>query len=138
MVARFLHAGEEEVVIYLDTHSVETIRNAKLRLFSKEARRLLDRETDVRISPMVLLELEYLREIGRIRFGAREAVAKLGASIGLRVCDLPFQDVAFQAAAESWTRDPFDRVIVAQARLAKAVLLTRDGDILAHYNKAVG
>jgi PIN domain nuclease of toxin-antitoxin system len=125
-------------VIYLDTHSVESIRNAKLRLFSKEARRLMEHETEFRISPMVLLELDYLREIGRIRHGAREALAKLGVSIGLRVCDLPFQGVAFQAASESWTRDPFDRIIVAQARLAKAVLITRDTDILAHYSKAVG
>jgi len=124
-------------VIYLDTHSVELIRNAKPRLFSKDARRLLERETDVRISPMVLLELDYLREIGRIRFGAREALAKLSVGIGLRVCDLPFEDVALQEGGESWTRDPFDRIIVAQARLAKAALITCDSDILAHYNKAV-
>lgn len=124
-------------MIYLDTHAVELLRNAKVRLFSKEARRHMERETEFRISPMVLLELDYLREIGRIRSGAREALAALGGSIGLRVCDLPFKDVALQAAAESWTRDPFDRIIVAQSRLAKAPLLTRDGDILAHYNKAL-
>jgi PIN domain nuclease of toxin-antitoxin system len=124
-------------VIYLDTHAVEALRNAKLRLFSKEARRLMQRETEIRISPIVLLELEYLREIGRIRVGARETLTNLGESIGLAVCGLPFRDVALQAATESWTRDPFDRMIVAQARLAKAVLLTKDGDILANYSKAL-
>jgi PIN domain nuclease of toxin-antitoxin system len=138
MVRRFLHAREEEIVIYLDTHAVEAIRNAKLRVFSKEARRLLQRDADIRISPIVLLELEYLREIGRLRVGAREALSNLGTSIGLQVCQVPFQDVALQAAAESWTRDPFDRIIVAQARLAKAVLLTRDSDMLANYPKALG
>jgi PIN domain nuclease of toxin-antitoxin system len=125
-------------VIYLDTHTVEAARNAKLGLFSKDARRLIERERDVRLSPMVWLELEYLREIGRLRAGAGDALAKLATSIGLRVCPLPFHDVALQAASETWTRDPFDRIIVAQARLAKAVLISRDSDVLAHYNKAIG
>ncbi len=70
--------------------------------------------------------------------GAREVLTRFGTAIGLQVCDLPFEEVAFQATAESWTRDPFDRIIVAQARLAKAVLVTRDVTILANYNKAIG
>jgi PIN domain nuclease of toxin-antitoxin system len=143
MVGRLDQAGSQENeenrrVIYLDTHVTAAVCQAKLGSLSKEARRLLNRETQFRISPMVLLELEYLREIGRIRLGARELLSRLGPPIGLLVCDLPFQNVALQAASESWTRDPFDRIIVAQARLAKAVLITRDGNMLAHYNKAVG
>ncbi len=105
---------------------------------SKEAQRLLNRDPDLRISPMVLLEMEYLREIGRHSRGGKDLMAVLEKSHALHVCDLSFKDVALQAAHESWTRDPFDRIIVAQARLAKAVLLTRDGDILANYSKAMG
>jgi PIN domain nuclease of toxin-antitoxin system len=56
--------------------------------------------------------------------------------IGLRVCDRPFSDVARQAAIEGWTRDPFDRLIVAQARLAKAALITRDTTMHANYAKS--
>ena len=125
-------------MIYLDTHVVEEICQRNFRALSKEARRLMNREVEFRISPMVLLELEYLHEIGRIRLGAQEILTRFGASIGLRVCDLPFHDVAWQAASESWTRDPFDRVIVAQARLAKAVLISRDSDVLRNYHKAIG
>ncbi len=125
-------------MIYLDTHAIEILVDQKLRLFSKDARLAIARERDFRISPMALLELDYLREIGRTRVGGQESVAKLSTSISLRVCDLPFKDVAIQAAAESWTRDPFDRMIVAQARLAKAVLISRDSHILANYNKAIG
>jgi PIN domain nuclease of toxin-antitoxin system len=123
---------------YLDTHIVEDIGRGKLSSLGKEARRVFRRETEFRISPMVLLELEYLNEIGRIRAGAREVISRFRATIGLSVCDLPFEDVAIQAAAESWTRDPFDRIIVAQARLAKAILITRDTNILANYSKAAG
>ena len=37
----------------------------------------------------------------------------------------------------SWTRDAFDRLIVAQAALDRAKLITRDRLILKHYPKAV-
>jgi PIN domain nuclease of toxin-antitoxin system len=86
---------------------------------------------------MVVLELEYLHEIGRLRVRASQIIAALTSELGLSVCDRPFENVAMQATHESWTRDVFDRIIVAQARLAKAALITRDSDILAHYNKAV-
>ncbi|MEI9811179.1 MAG: hypothetical protein WDO18_00250 [Acidobacteriota bacterium] len=43
-----------------------------------------------------------------------------------------------QPRPERWTRDPFDRMIVAQARLAKAHLITRDTIIQTHYPKAIG
>ena len=64
-------------------------------------------------------------------------VNDLSVSIGLRICDLPFADVALQAVDEDWTRDPFDRIIVAQARLAKATLITRDTAIHKRYDKAL-
>ncbi|MEO8099159.1 MAG: PIN domain-containing protein [Acidobacteriota bacterium] len=65
-------------------------------------------------------------------------VAHLAADIGLKVCDLPFAAVARQASEETWTRDPFDRIIVAQARVANATLITRDETIQARYNRALG
>jgi PIN domain nuclease of toxin-antitoxin system len=85
---------------------------------------------------MVVLELEILREIGRIRGGPHDHITFLERDIGLRVCDRPFSDVARQAAIEGWTRDPFDRLIVAQARLAKAALITRDTTMHANYAKS--
>lgn len=43
----------------------------------------------------------------------------------------------FHAHRESWTRDPFDRIITAQAAVSGAVLLTRDERIRANYRQAV-
>lgn len=129
--------AEEQFVIHLDTNAVIALAKADLRLFSKEARRLLDRETEILVSPIVVLELEILREIGRVRGGPHDHITFLTEDIGLRVCDRPFADVARQAGDEKWTRDPFDRIIVAQARLAKAPLITRDTSIQANYSKAL-
>jgi len=53
------------------------------------------------------------------------------------MCDLSFEDVARAALRESWTGDPFDRMIVAQARLREAALITKDRSIREHYSRAV-
>ena len=87
---------------------------------------------------MVRLELQYLTEIGRLRLGAHDILDKLRVEIGLAVCERPFSDVIAIATGEAWTRDPFDRVIVAQAKSnGVAPLLTADEKIRAHYVNAV-
>jgi PIN domain nuclease of toxin-antitoxin system len=50
---------------------------------------------------------------------------------------LPFRTIVDQAIAEDWTRDPFDRLIVANAKAAGAVLVTRDERIRGHYSRAL-
>jgi len=124
-------------MVYLDTHVVAALDRRELDSFSRRAIEAIERADDIRISPMVVLELEYLRQIKRIKDAAMHIVNDLSVSIGLRICDLPFADVALQAVDEDWTRDPFDRIIVAQARLAKATLITRDTAIHKRYDKAL-
>jgi PIN domain nuclease of toxin-antitoxin system len=90
------------------------------------------------ISPMVSLELEYLHEIGRLKVSASVILLKLEAEIGLRVCSRSFADVEAVARLEKWTRDPFDRLIVAQAKLnGVSVLITSDEKIRANYINAI-
>lgn len=117
---------------------VAALRQGTLRGYGKEALRLLDRDPDPRISPIILVELEFLREIGRLRESAEEIVGGLAGDFGLRVCGLEFENISRQAAKEGWTRDPFDRMIVAQARVADAPLITLDGVIRSHYARAIG
>ena len=45
--------------------------------------------------------------------------------------------IADQALELDWTRDLFDRLIVAQAALDGAALVTTDKVIRKHYSKAV-
>jgi PIN domain nuclease of toxin-antitoxin system len=126
-----------EEVTYLDTHIVMRLYEGNRFVVSPRAQAAIDRDDDLRISPWVLLELEYLHEIKRIKTPARRVVNSLETEIGLRVCDAPFPLVVHQALEERWTRDPFDRVIVAQARLQNAALITLDRDILEHYPHAL-
>ena len=45
--------------------------------------------------------------------------------------------LVMEAIAQSWTRDPFDRIIVANAICAESQLLTKDANILGNYKNAV-
>jgi PIN domain nuclease of toxin-antitoxin system len=125
-------------VTYLDTHAVTALYEADLERFSAAALKIIEEESDLRISPMVLLELEYLHEIKRIKVPALRIVNALAAEISLKICEAPFPAVARAALEERWTRDPFDRLILAQAKLAQAILLTRDKSIQKRYARAIG
>jgi PIN domain nuclease of toxin-antitoxin system len=64
----------------------------------------------------VLLEIRLLQEIGRIEAGPDEVLPVRQRDIGLTVCPIPFHEVVRAAYAKSGTRDPFDRLIVSQAK----------------------
>jgi PIN domain nuclease of toxin-antitoxin system len=123
-------------VIYLDTNVVVWLAGAPDEL-SDTAREQIRAATDLRISPMVELEIEYLHEIGRLRHPAAAVLAHLRAGLELRSCDKPFVAIVEVAGRLKWTRDPFDRIIVAHAALDASPLLTRDRIIQANYPHAV-
>lgn len=102
---------------------------------SQPTRELIN-EYEVRISPIVLLQLQYLYEIQRVTEDATTLIADLAPRIGLRVCDKDFSAVVSRALALSWTRDLFDRLIVAHAGLHGNILLSTDENVLAHYAHA--
>jgi len=121
--------------MYLDTHAVVWLYAGEVRRFPSAARRHLEREP-LLISPAVVLKVEFLFEIGRVTDPAATMISALAADVDLGVCDLPFAKVVAEACSFTWTRDPFDRLIVAQAMLGGALLLTKDETILAHCARA--
>jgi PIN domain nuclease of toxin-antitoxin system len=124
-----------EAVTYLDTHVVAWLHAGETRLLSPGARAAIE-QSALRVSPMVLLELEFLREIGRLKVGARAVVEHLGPRIGLEICDLPFAEVVASACEIGWTHDPFDRIIVGQALAAGRPLVTKDRSIRRRFRQA--
>jgi PIN domain nuclease of toxin-antitoxin system len=123
-------------VIHLDTHVLIALWLGEVHKLGRGAGKAIERH-DLMASGAAVLELEFLHEIGRLKPPASKVVANLAADIGLRVCDLPFRTVAEQALTETWTRDPFDRLIVANARAAGVPLVTKDANILEHYSRAL-
>lgn len=125
-----------KVICYLDTQVTVWLAEANLAKLSQKALSLVQ-IADLRISPMAVVELQYLYEIRRIIVSPQDILVKLIAEVGLTVCDHPFPIIAEVALGETWTRDPFDRIIVAHAKAnGMAALLTKDELILANYHNA--
>jgi len=109
-------------VILLDTNALIWLDRDHPR-----ARPLL-RVPRLLISPATLFELQLLEEIGRIRLTG--GVHGLVNSDRWHIDEPSPAEWFVRAAEESWTRDPFDRLIVAHARFRRLRLATGDRRIL--------
>ena len=121
--------------VYLDTHVLLFALGPQKR-FPKRALSLLRRASSLKLSPASVLELALLREIGRLNAAPHEFIEAVAEVFPVSVCDRPFTSVAQAAVQFSWTRDPFDRLIVAQAHVAECVLLTKDDSIRSNFAHA--
>lgn len=121
---------------YLDTHVAAWLFAGDVARLSAAARAAIE-EDDLLVSPAVVLELQYLYETKRVSDAADQVVEDLRHRLSVRVCDLPFPDVARRAVTLSWTRDPFDRLIVAQAAIRAARLVTKDRTLRRRYAPSV-
>ena len=122
-------------MIYLDTHVVVWLYAGRINRLSEQIKELIN-DNDVLISPVVRLELQYLFEIQRITVEATLIVSDLSDRIGLGICGISFNTIISAAMDYSWTRDPFDRIIVANAAVNNTILVTSDQIILENYDKA--
>jgi PIN domain nuclease of toxin-antitoxin system len=121
--------------MYLDTHVVVWLFSGRTDLLSLRAQEAIENE-DLLISPIVSLELQYLFETNRITQQAHTIIKELSRVTGLSLCNQPFDKIIAEANRMHWTRDPFDRIITANASLGKNHLLTKDASILSHYKWA--
>lgn len=122
--------------IYLDTHIILWLYEGKMNIFPNKVLQVMA-NGKLFISPLVMLELAYLYEIRRINTPSHQIVSTLNQEIGLTICDLPFSQVIQSAMVQTWTRDPFDRIIVGQAAVNQSPLITKDVLIRTHYVHAV-
>jgi PIN domain nuclease of toxin-antitoxin system len=133
-----VYQGLEEVVIaYLDTHVAVWLHAGLVERLSSQARNLIE-ANDLLISPMVLLEFQYLYERKRIAVAPVTLYSDLTSAFGVLLCNFPFPAVAMEALTATWTSDPFDRIIVAHAKANReAPLITADTAIRRHYPHAM-
>ena len=113
-------------LILLDTNAVIWLHRGDPR-----ASALNRQATRLYASPANLLELQFLVEAGRLRLRRGVSIAQL-AHDDRWVLDDPPSAAWFEKAVDvGWTRDPFDRLLVAHARLRKWRLATGDRDLIA-------
>ncbi len=111
-------------MILLDT-------NAVIWLVQRHQRaRRLEKLPRLFISPVTLLEVQFLEEAGRLRGGDERAAEMLAHDPRWRVDDPPALRLFEAAAALSWTRDPFDRLIAGHAQVRGWKLATGDDRLI--------
>ena len=122
---------------YLDTQIVIWISAGRMKKLTREALRTIE-SSDLLISPIVLVEIGYLFEIHRLVKSPLAILDQLQTQIGLKVSDHPFPAIANAALFETWTRDVFDRLIVAHARSdGYSELVSSDAKIQQNYSKTI-
>jgi PIN domain nuclease of toxin-antitoxin system len=115
-----LRPAAEAAVILLDTHAMIWLAAGHRRA------RPLDRFSRIYISPVGLLEVQFLLEAGRLALVSGRSIDAL-AEDARWVLDEPPSGRWFTAAcATSWTRDPFDRLLAAHAAVRGWRLATAD------------
>ncbi len=119
---------------FLDTHAAVMLWNGDA--LGRRSEDLLERST-IFVSPMVRLEIAFLWEIERLKASADEILGTLASELGVVQSDDPISAVIGVAMDLHWTRDPFDRLLVAMAILHRAPFVTRDERILDHYEGAL-
>lgn len=125
-----------ESLVFLDTHAVIWLYAGELDLFSKKVLQMLN-ENRICISHIVKLEIKYLNEIGRVNQSPDVIIDALKDEIGLSLSKNSFERVVNQAIHFDFSRDPFDRIIVADASINNSYLISKDEIIQKHYKNTI-
>ena len=125
--------------VHLDTHVVARLYLRLDNGIGKRARALIARSSRLVISPLVLIELDDLITIGRIKVPSAETIIdELSERLEpVTVSTASLADIVAEARGIGWTRDPMDRLIVAGAMADRARLATADEKIRANFKDAV-
>lgn len=121
---------------FLDTHAAIFLWEGRAELFGSGSREIL-REASLFVSPVVRLELQFLKEVGKLKVEPDQILGSLGSDLGVAMTSDSLEALVTHAMPISWTRDPFDRMLVATALLHQAPLVTRDGRIQENFPGAV-
>jgi PIN domain nuclease of toxin-antitoxin system len=125
-----------EGLVFLDTHAAVFLYAGELDLFSKKALQIIN-ENRVCISHIVKLEIKYLNEIGRIKQSPDVIIDALIEEIGLSFSKNSFERIVNQAIYLDFTRDPFDRMIIADASINNSYLISKDDTIRKNYKNTI-
>jgi PIN domain nuclease of toxin-antitoxin system len=105
--------------------------------FTPKAKAGID-DNNIVISQFVRLELQYLYEIGRIKIKPDKIIGNLAREIDLKMSECPLNNIIEEALKINWTRDVFDRLLVAETMRDQSLLLiTADKKIREKFSQAL-
>lgn len=111
------------MTVLLDTHFLLW---AVLGLARMDAYPWLERYRPWGVSPVSLLELQFLAEVGRLELAHAEFIEALKADPRFVLDEVPLMALMTHALPLGWTRDPFDRLLAAHSAARRVPLVTLD------------
>jgi PIN domain nuclease of toxin-antitoxin system len=111
------------VTILLDTHFLLW---AVLGLARMDEFPWLERYRPWGVSPVSLIELQFLSEVGRIQLEHGGFVEALRSDPRFVIDEVPLMALVTHALPLTWTRDPFDRLLAAHSAARRSPLATLD------------
>ena len=89
------------------------------------------------VSPVSLLEIQFLAEIGRLSVRNPEFTNSVSNDRRFAIDDITLATVVRVALGFDWTRDPFDRLLVAHSSARRVPFCTIDRNIRNHHRLMV-
>lgn len=85
------------------------------------------------VSPVSLLEIQFLSEVGKLEVDSAALTAALGSDPRFVIDDLSLALMIRNAVPLGWSRDPFDRLLVAHSSARRLDLCSLDRSIRTHH-----
>jgi PIN domain nuclease of toxin-antitoxin system len=111
------------VRVLLDTHLLLWALGSPLKL-SAETRKLVD-TSEVYVSAASIWEISIKSALGKLKADAAKVLAAIQPA-GLSLLPITGEHAARVARLPSHHKDPFDRILIAQASTEPMILLTND------------
>lgn len=129
--ARAGASREDDLKCLLDTHFLIWLitGSSRLKVFP-----WLEGYRPWTLSPVSLLELKFLAEVGRLQLEAEAFMTNIKSDSRFQLDDIPLHSLVVHALALEWTRDPFDRLLVAHSLARRTPLCTVDRNILQFHS----
>ncbi len=89
------------------------------------------------VSPISLLEISFLAEVGRLEVRQPEFMEAIARDTRFVVDEVGLVALVEKAVALRWTRDPFDRLLAAHSEARRIPLCTVDQRIRAEHRLVV-
>jgi PIN domain nuclease of toxin-antitoxin system len=118
------------VTLLLDTHFLIWLVLGSKRLAEFP---WMDRYRPWGVSPVSFLEIQFLAETGRLSVRNPEFMTAVMEDSRFTDDDIPLVTVVRNALRHDWTRDPFDRLLVAHSSARRVALCTLDRRIRTHH-----
>jgi PIN domain nuclease of toxin-antitoxin system len=114
--------------LLLDTHAFIWMFDKPERLSPKAHTLLADANNDLLLSAASVWEMQIKIQLGRLKFTVplRELVESQKQTNGVQILPVGLEHVLALDALPAHHKDPFDRLLVAQANVEGASLVSRD------------